>query len=371
MNKKSFVIFIISLCIFAAISVFINSRSFIDNNGDAISYVDAMNIIIGLPFPPTQVAVDFALHRILTTFLGLESIIFLSFILGKVTVAWTVFEIIFYFIVSITTFKLLEKMFNSSKTALMGSSFFAFNYAMLTGGLGYFMDIGGWTFYMLSVYSLYKYIENSNRRDLWLAALFISVGGFFKENAFFAYIPFVAVIFYESFRSPKLILKNLVIPSLAIAIPAIIHHINIYIAYHHAYILWVRINQTSYFYASRIVEYIKSFGSLLNFLIPVSLAGFVILLISLKNKNYEIFEFSTKKIIFIFSILISSIPAIMWPGITQRVLFMVVPGAVIFASFFIKKYEKYWYFWLVLILLYALSSIFMDSFILKAVNLPF
>jgi len=85
----------------------------------------------------------------------------------------------------------------------------------------------------------------------------------------------------------------------------------------------------------------------------------------------EEFGMNNKKLVFIFSVLLSSAPAILWPGITQRVLFMVVPGLTILACFFIKKYEKYWYAFVPILALYVLSSFFMDSFILKAVNLPF
>ena len=77
-----------------------------------------------------------------------------------------------------------------------------------------------------------------------------------------------------------------------------------------------------------------------------------------------------KKAIFVVSILISSIPAVMWPGITQRVLFMVVPGCVILACFFIKRYERYWPAFLPVLALYILSAYLMDSVLLDYVNLP-
>ncbi len=356
-------ILIICLVVFAVASALIFGHTI---GGDAIGYVDAGHVLSGAPISAQEAPPDFIFQRILTTFLGVEIVSGLSALFGNIPVGWFVWDVFLYFCLNIVFYKLLLKIFNSRTTALLGTLFFASNYAMVTAGLGNFMDIGGWSFYIFSIYFLWKYIESGSRRELITAALFISVGGFFKENAFMAYIPMFFVLLYENRHSFTLFLKKIIVPTIIIAVPSMIHHFGVYVAYGYKYTRWIEINQTTYFYRSRILEYIKSFGSLLNFLAPISLLG-VFTFFGLKDD----LKIDTKKIIFITSVLISSIPPILWPGITQRVLFMVVPGLVILACFFIKKYEKYWYAFVPVLALYILSSFFMDSFILKAVNLPF
>lgn len=362
-SDKHLLILITCLIIFAITSALMFGHAI---GGDAIGYVAAGNVLSGEPVNIQDAPPDFIFQRILTTFLGVEIISVLSALFGNIPAGWFVWDVFLYFCVNTVFYKLLLKMFKSRTTALLGTLFFASNYAMVTAGLGNFMDIGGWSFYIFSIYFLWKYMESGDRRDLITSALFISVGGFFKENAFMAYIPMFFILLCENRHSFTSFLKKIIVPTVIIAVPAIIHHLDVYIAYGYKYMRWIEINRTTYFYRSRILEYVKSFGSLLNFLAPISFLG--IFAFSGLKKDLKM---DAKRIIFIVSVLISSIPPVMWPGITQRVLFMVMPGLTILACFFIRKYEKYWYAFIPVLALYIFSSFFMDSFILKAVNLPF
>ncbi|MEK7501426.1 MAG: glycosyltransferase family 39 protein [Patescibacteria group bacterium] len=356
-------ILIVCLVIFAVASALMFGHTI---GGDAISYIDAGHVLGGASIDTQEAPPDFIFQRILTTFLGVEIVNGLSVLFGNISVGWFIWDVFLYFCINIIFYKLLLKIFRSHTTALLGTLFFASNYAMVTAGLGNFMDIGGWSFYVFSIYFLWKYMESGNRRELITSALFISVGGFFKENAFMAYIPMFFILLYENRHSFISFLKKIIVPTVIITVPAMIHHLDVYLAYDYKYTRWIEINRTTYFYRSRILEYIKSFGSLLNFLAPISFLGFFAFFGLKKDLKID-----AKRLIFIASVFISSIPPILWPGITQRVLFMVVPGLTILACFFIKKYEKYWYAFVPILALYILSSFFMDSFILKAVNLPF
>lgn len=368
-NKKYFAAFIICLILFSAIAILVFDQ--ISITGDAISYINAINILSGNESAAIVGERGLAVHRILTTFLGLESILVLTFIFGSITTSWLIFDIFLYFLLNIIFYKLLLKIFKSPPTALIGGLFFASNYAMVTAGLGHFMDIGGWLFFTLSLYLLYNYIESGRKADLMASALAISVGGFFKENAFFGVIVLTIVLIYESFPSPRLFIKKIFLPAIIVVIPAAIHHLSIFFAFNQGYLDFARENREIYKYSSRIAEYTKSFGSLLNWLAPVSLAGlFVLLKSGLKRVSQE-FGIDSKRIVFIIGVLASSVPALIWPAITQRILFMIVPGLVILACFFIKKYEKYWPVFLPVVALYAATSFLMDSFILDFVNLPF
>ncbi len=358
-----FIVFLVSLIILASISLFILPHKI---DGDAVTYVDAIKVLNGAPLNEEIGMHDYVIHRIMTTFLGLQVINGLSFIFGSIEVAWLFWAAILYFFVNIIFYKLLFKMFDNEKVAAIGGLFFAANYAMVIFGLTYFMDIGGWTFYILSIYFLYLYIDSDTPKWLWIAALTMAIGGFFKENALFAYIPLFFVVLYEHRSSLDSFVKKIVPLSLITFVPTIIHQYIVYIVYGENYFHWIKINHTVYVYKSRIIEYIKSFGSLLNFLIPISFFGLFPFIRSIKNRSFDL-----KRVVFLIGVFISSLPAVMWPGITQRVLFMVVPGLVMLACFFIKKYDRYWYIFAIIIFIYATLSLLMDSFVLNFVNLPF
>ncbi len=360
-KQPYFAAFIACLILLACISVFARPHVI---DGDAVTYVDAIKVLNGAPLDASIGMHNYVIHRIMTTFVGLEIINGLSFIFGSVEVAWLVWASILYLFVNILFYNLLLRMFESARTALIGGLFFAANYAMVIFGLTYFMDIGGWSFYVLSIYFLYRYIQTQNTKDLWVAVLAMSVGGLFKENALVAYVPLFLTVFYENRSSLITFLRKIIPLSLVAGAPFILHQIIVYLAYGEHYLHWVMINKTAYIYSSRLIEYIKSLGSLLNFLAPVALVGAVVAL-----KTFRIADI--KKYIFIAGVLISSVPAVMWPGITQRVLFMVVPGLVMLACFAVKRYEKYWYVFIPVLIVYSLMSLYMDSFVLNFVNLPF
>ncbi len=356
------------LAIIAALAAVVFTRVI---DGDAVGYANAVKVYQGtveLHLPPglTENTIDVVtVHRILTTALGIEAIRVFSEIFGSLILGWVIWDTILFFGASILFYKLLERFFDSSKVAFVGVLFFAGNYSMVAQGLGLFMDIGGWFFYILSIFMLYLYIESGRYRDLFYAALAIAVGGFFKENAFVAAIPVACVALYEDYRFPVRFLQRTIPLGLVVVIPTALYHLYIYEHFGYLYTYWVRLAGT-FQYSSIIVEYIKSLGSLLTLLAPLAAIGAIFLIRPIPG-----FMVDTKKKIFVAAVLVSAIPAVMWPAITQRVLFLAVPGLILIASFFVKRFEKYWYVFLPVAALYVIIGFAMDAYILNFVNLPF
>lgn len=363
-------LFVVCLVVFASLSLYFFPHII---EGDAVSYVNAVRVYQGavpspvIPDGQETITLDvITIHRMLTTPLGIQAVRVFSEIFGSITLGWLVWATILFFAVNLLFYRLLEHVFQSPRVAFIGGLFFAGNYSMIVHGLTLFMDIGGWFFYVLSIFWLFAYIESTKYKHLLFSALAIAVGAFFKENALVAAIPLTAILLYEDWRSPLRFLSRSVPLGLLVLIPLVIHHTLIYFQYHYTYLAWVEFTKDTYHYSSRILEYLKSLGSLLTFLVPISLAG----AIAFFRPSQE-FPLDAKRRIFIFSVLVSSIPAVLWLAITQRVLFMVVPGCVLLACVFVQRYERYWYAFLPVTLLYILAGFFMDSFILDFVNLPF
>lgn len=367
-DRFFFFTFVTCVLVFASLSLYFFPHII---EGDAVGYLQAVRVYQGeAPQPhilPDQKEVTLdvvTIHRMLTTPFGIQAVRMFSDVFGSDIVGWLAWDTILFFSVNILFYLLLLRVFRSPRTAFVGGLFFAGNYSMVIHGLALFMDIGGWFFYILSIFWLFAYIESGKYRDLLFATLSITVGGFFKENAFVAFIPLAAILLYEGYPSPVRFLKRIVPLGLIIAVPTVIHHVQIYLQYGYTYAYWIHLTAT-YHYSSRIVEYVKSLGSLLTFLAPVSLLGAFAFI-----RPAPEFPLDIKRRIFIVSVLISSLPAVLWLAITQRVLFMVVPGAVLLACVFIQRYERYWYVFLPILVLYVLAALTMDSFILNYVNLP-
>ena len=362
--------FVVCLVALASLSIYFLPHII---EGDAVSYVNAIGVYEGVVPQPhisagqQEINLDVVtIHRMLTTPFGIQAVRIFSEAFGSIIVGWLIWDTFLFFAINILFYKLLLRVFRGHRTAFIGGLFFAGNYSMVVHGLGLFMDMGGWFFYVLSIFWLFRYVESTRYRDLFFSGLAIAFGGLFKENALVAAIPLTAIVLYEDWRSPVRFLARIVPLGLLAAIPLVIQHIHIYLQYHYTYLVWVKFTKDTYHYSSRILEYVKSLGSLLTFLAPVTFLGAIAFI-----RPTSAFHIDIKRRIFIVSVLVSAIPAVAWLAITQRVLFMVVPGCVLLACVFIKRYERYWWAFLPVIALYVLAGFFMDSFILNFVNLPF
>lgn len=326
--------------------------------GDTPSYLQAIEVL-----NDKASSTDFLPNRILTTFLGLESIRIFSTIFGNIFVAWFFVNSLLYFLSCIFFFKLLSRILRSESTAFLGGLFLAANYGFLIFGLNYLMDIGGWAFYIFSLYFLYKYSQSKKTSNILLSALMVGIGGLFKEYAFLGAVAIGAFLILENWRDIKsLAIRAIQTASLAL-IPTIALYTYVYYRFGYTYLDWLGANQEHYVYGSRLIEYIKSLGSLVNILAFLFIGGVYIL-----SRRLREIDNATK--VFIAAILVSILPVFIWPAITQRILTITIPFTVIVVGYLFRKYQRYWYAFLPLLAAYILATFFMDSYILKVVNLP-
>lgn len=367
LRQPFFVAYILCLIVIASLSLYFLPHIL---QGDALSYVDAAkayaegeHLNIDLSGEITREIV--AVHRMLTTTLGIQALRFFSAIAGSFEIGWLLMDTVLFFGGSIILYLLLARFYESQRVAFIGGLFYAGNYSMLSQGMGYFMDIGGWLFYLLALLLTFHYIESGRYRTLVFAALVIAIGGFFKENAYMASVPIGAILLFEYYKKPLTFLAKAVPLGLLVVGPAVLQHVHIYQEYGYTYTYWIHVSQDFYEYSSIIVEYIKSFGSLLTFLAPLALVGAYEFVRRFFDPTLD-----HKKKVFLVSVLASSIPAVLWPAITQRVIFLAVPGLILLAGLCVKRFERYWYAFVPLVILYVLAALTMDSFLLNFVNLP-
>lgn len=355
---KSNIYYILCLGIIILLSVFILKPDLV-TQGDSPSYIEAIHVL------NTGIAPQgFVPNRILTTFLGLETVRVLSSVFGSITFSWLFMNIVFYFIICVLFYRIILILTKSDKTAFISGLFLASNYSLVSFGINYLMDAGGWAFYIISTYLLLKYVESSERRYLWYSALAVGVGGLFKEYAFLGFIPTIVFLFYDNYSYFFKFLRKTFILGLVTIIPTILLYFYVYARFGYTYLDWLGFNKEYYVYSSRILEYVKSLGSLFNMLAILVLGGLYTLFFNRSNMIEDKYK------VYIISIASSIAPIFFWPAITQRILFVTVPFGVLLASFFIKKYEKHWYILIPILCVYIICSFFMTS-ILDIVNLPF
>jgi 4-amino-4-deoxy-L-arabinose transferase-like glycosyltransferase len=327
--------------------------------GDGTTYLEAIKVI-----DSGKWSQDFVPNRILTTPFNLVLALFFIKLLGGNLNGWLLMNVIIYFFIAFVFFNLSKKIYKSEKVALITTLFLASNYAMVRFGLNFLMDIGGWLFYLLALLYVFIFLESGDLRKLFLATLSVSIGGLFKEYAFLGALPVIGAIFYFYWPRFRHSFYQAFIHGLIILLPTILLQIIVYYKFGYTYFDWLSTNQEQYSYPSRLKEYIKSLGSLLNLLGIIF--GFGLWYLYKKwqdlDKNLKFFLITTG---------VSIMPIFLWPAITQRVLFVVLPFFILIAGFFIEKHEAKWYLFLPFLVLYILINFTMDSFILQAVNLPF
>lgn len=201
-----------------------------------------------------------------------------------------------------------------------------------------------------------------------LVLVVCGVGGLFKEYAFLGVIPIALVLIYENWPRVLAIIKKSVIPALFVLVPILIVYIFVYEKFNYTYATWFSFNEGYYghSYSSKIIEYMKSFGSLYNFLAFFVISGGYYFI---RDGKKLVPEKRTRT--FILLVIASFLPVFVWPAITQRILFITVPAMIVVASFLFKRFEKKWWIFLPLLALYIVANFTMDAFILPNFNLPF
>lgn len=362
MEEKSpysnyFFVFIVLVLSIAFISIYFSKANI--NGGDSATYKEAMDVILGMKPSP-----DFVPNRILTTFLPLHLVIFSSKIFHNITSGWLILNFFLYLLSCICFYKIILNIYKNEKTAFVGGLFLAGSYGMISYGLNYLMDMGGWAFYIFSLFFTIKYIYSHERKDILLSSLFVGIGATFKEYALLASIPIGLTVLWENESSFKKSIKDLILPAFISVAPLLFVYIFVYLKFDYTYADWFGKNKETYVYPSRIIEYIKALGALYNILAFYCIFALTFFINNLKNIDKE------KKLI-IFVSIISFFPVFLWPAITERILFITVPGSIIFASLFFSKFEKYFWVFLFTFVLYFLFNFFLDSYILNFVNLSF
>jgi len=327
---------------------------------DSYSYLKSIEVLKTGNIPP-----GFIPNRILTTYAGLKTIIFFSYIFGNVLKSWLFINIALYIIANLFFYRTLEEFFESRKTAFWGMILLATNYAMITFGPTYLMDMGGWAFYFIALFFSFRFLKTGNMNYAFAGALLTGFGGLFKEYGFLGFIPLISALIFRFRNNIAAGIKRAVILTAITLLPVSLLYGFIYISYGYSYLDLFTFTQNNFVadFETKLISYLKTFGSLFTFGWFLFLGG--IYAIIKQGKNI----FDSKRQIFLAAILLSAIPPFVWPAITQRVMFIAMPFFIIISCVFIKKYESRPFYYIPFIILYIVANFAMDKYILPFFNI--
>ena len=172
------------------------------------------------------------------------------------------------------------------------------------------------------------------------------------------------LILNSDWGNVKEIIRKVFITGLLSFLPFLFMNVYTFIYYDgYTYLDWFG-HQQVYQYQNRVVEFIKSFGSIYNFGWFLFFPGMLLII-----KRYKE-VFSDKNLLLVFQVLVSCFSVLLWPVVT-RVLFITMPGVILVSCFFLQRINSRLYFIYPFVVFYIISGYLMDSFILDFVNLPF
>ena len=334
-------------------------------NGDAPTYLAAMKFLQGREYDKADYDENmevFLKTRILTTPLMLYSSIALGKLAGGEYDGMLLVNIVFYFLIIFIFYKLVYLIYQSHRTAFCGAVLFFTNYAMINYGVTYRTDIGGWFFFLLTTLLAVKFFYF--KKNYYLAILSASIGVLFKEYGALGMIPLGILILFlpENFLNRmKKILKAAV---LFLIIPGF-YHLFIYWRLGFSYLNWYGFSFKEVINNPAAPGIDWSFLLLIKILGWLFLAGWPIFIFGL-YQEYRNFNKERAKIL--LAILPASVSFLAWPGLTQRIAFILVPWLAMISGYGLSRLKKK-YLIAIILIIYVLINYLTRPWLMEIINI--
>lgn len=323
------------------------------------SYWRSMDLVVTGVHP-----VDLFPTRFTTSSGFILVVVVLEKVVGNREVAWLLLNTLFYIGMGLCFYLLATRVLQDKIAAFFATMLLALNYAAVVFGLHYAADASGWFFYSAALYCSFRFITTKQPTWLWVATALVGVGGIFKEYALCAYIVIAGSILLVEHKRWVRSIGLIITTAVLAASPFILVNVYTWMVFNYTYFDWWTYNQLlkqSMFSGSLLNEYIKVLGGLYNFVWFLFFGG---LFLFWKRRKEIMRDVSLQ---FILLVAISSLPVLLWVPF-QRVFFITAPAFALITGLFLKRFQHYWLL-VPIFVLYALSTYFMDAYVLKIVNI--
>lgn len=240
-------------------------------------------------------------------------------------------NIFFYLFSALLMFKITDLIYQNKKQALLASLFFITTTIILEVGLSYLVDMGGWFFYLFSLFLTLLYFKTKNIKLIILNGFFSGVGLLMKEHGGLGVLFFgLMVLFAGRFVLKEKILKLLYFGAFFL-IPFLAVQILVFKYFHFTYWDWFLMNRAGTDHGSFFLIIFKYLGQLfriLSFLWPFVLIG---LWRELREKNWERLKIFLALLPASFSFLLWSVSG------GGRAAFIFAPLGILLATYGCKK----------------------------------
>ncbi|MBU2472953.1 glycosyltransferase family 39 protein [Patescibacteria group bacterium] len=337
-------------------------------SGDSLSYFNAMKFLQGQEYntqfngPDTEIVLK---ARILTTPLMLYSSIFFGKIIGNEYDGMLLINIIFYFLIIFVFYKLIYAIYKDHFISLISSVLFMANYCLYHYGTTYRTDIGGWFFFLLATLLAVKYFKNPQiNKFYYLAILSASIGVLFKEYGALGLISLCFLILFFNVAFWEKIKKIFKAGILFSIIPGLYHLFFLW-KFNYSYFHW-----HSYAF-SEVINNPAAPGIDWSILLLAKVLGWLFLAgwpIFAWGLYQEYKNFDKQRIKILLAILPASLSFLAWPGLTQRIAFILVPWLAMISGYGLSKIKSK-YLIVFILLIYALVNYLTRPWLLSMINL--
>jgi 4-amino-4-deoxy-L-arabinose transferase-like glycosyltransferase len=243
-------------------------------------------------------------------------------------------NIIFYLLSAVIIYFFTNLFFNK-KTSLYSALLFASSYAVLKNGLALQTDMGTYFFYLLSLYLiLYLFHKEYKPSDIILVGFLSGLGVLMKESAGMGIVFFVLYCFFDNRINLKRKMRYILLFSSFYLVPLIINQIYVYLTTGYTYLDWYLYNSATYSSKPHHTLYwlVRTFFSAFTLIIPFFFIGLYKEFIKKRIKRLKLY---------LFILISSSIPILVWPHFDPRLTFILFPLIIPLSSFGVVIFSKW------------------------------
>jgi len=312
-GKKSYLfIFLLALLNLMAIYLVFGWQS----DRDTVSYVKAINYIMG------DGEIGNALFRLIKP-VGLWLAAIFQPLTGAEN-ALIVENILFYFGSAFVIFKLAKQVFGDNKKSHLAVVFFLTAYPVLRWGLAALTDMGGWFFYLLSLYIAVLFFTKRRVGYIYLSGLVSGLGLLLKETGGVAALFFVSMLLLENLNWKERFAITL---RYSMAFLAVVLPISFFIFFKFGYSFyhWFVFNQEIQFHYSFLQSALYAVENVFSIMF---LAWFFVI----RGVYLEFKERENPRRNFYLALILPSLSFLIWPFRLVRMMFIAGPLLCLLAA---------------------------------------
>jgi len=268
----------------------------------------------------------------------------------------------FYFLTTLFFYWLAKEVLEKKVAAGLATVLVITNYALINFGIAYLTDMGGWFFFIATSYLAVRYFKYENKKDYWGVILLAIVGFLFKEYGGLGMITLITLIgLANKIKREKIIeiLKAIIIFGLAVGV----YYLIFYLKFNYTYWSWYVFNLDYYAFNSSLAETYS-----LTLIIKVLGWLYSIGWLWLIWRWWEIKNLDKKTKIILGGMLPASLMWLIWPALTQRIAFILVPWLAIVSGWILYRFKSKWMAGGV-VLLYILINYNIQT-LMEVINIP-